>query len=54
VRALVAVEVAQKAPRGKLVDIMDVGLACARLATDFARRITGGTIYLDGGVNLVA
>jgi enoyl-[acyl-carrier protein] reductase I len=47
-------EAAQKAPLGELVDIMDVGFACAYLATDFARRITGGTIYVDGGVNLVA
>ena len=47
-------EVAQKAPLGELVDILDVGLACAYLATDFARRITGGTIYVDGGANIVA
>jgi enoyl-[acyl-carrier protein] reductase I len=44
----------QKAPLGELVDILDVGLACAYLATDFARRITGGTIYVDGGANVVA
>jgi enoyl-[acyl-carrier protein] reductase I len=44
----------QKAPLGELVDIMDVGFACAFLATDFARRITGGTIYVDGGANVVA
>jgi enoyl-[acyl-carrier protein] reductase I len=47
-------EAAQKAPLGELVDIMDVGFACAYLATDFARRITGGTIYVDGGANVVA
>jgi enoyl-[acyl-carrier protein] reductase I len=47
-------EAAQKAPLGELVDIADVGRACAFLATDFARRITGGTIYVDGGVNVVA
>jgi enoyl-[acyl-carrier-protein] reductase (NADH) len=34
--------------------IMDVGFACACLATDFARRITGGTIYVDGGANVLA
>jgi enoyl-[acyl-carrier protein] reductase I len=45
---------AQKAPLGELVDIEDVGFACAYLATDFARRITGGTIYVDGGANVVA
>ena len=47
-------EAAQKAPLGELVDIDDVGFACAYLATDFARRITGGTIYVDGGTNVVA
>jgi enoyl-[acyl-carrier protein] reductase I len=47
-------EASRKAPLGELVDIMDVGFACAYLATDFARRVTGGTIYVDGGVNLVA
>ena len=45
---------AEKAPLGELVDIMDVGFACAYLATDFARRITGGTIYVDGGANIVS
>jgi enoyl-[acyl-carrier protein] reductase I len=44
----------RKAPLGELVDIMDVGAACVYLATPFARRITGGTVYVDGGVNLVA
>jgi enoyl-[acyl-carrier protein] reductase I len=47
-------EAAQKAPLGELVDIMDVGYACAYLATPFARRITGGTVYVDGGTNIVA
>lgn len=45
---------AEKAPVGELVDIMDVGFACAYLATPFARRITGGTVYVDGGANIVA
>src|ERR1700751_92696 len=40
-------EAAQKAPLGELVDIMDVGWACAYLATPFAHRITGGTVYVD-------
>ena len=44
----------QKAPLGELVDIMDVGWACAYLATPFARRITGGTVYVDGGANIRA
>lgn len=47
-------EAAQKAPLGELVDVMDVGFACAYLATPFARRITGGTVYVDGGTNIVA
>jgi enoyl-[acyl-carrier protein] reductase I len=44
----------QKAPVGELVDIMDVGFACAYLATPYARRITGGTVYVDGGVHIMA
>ena len=47
-------EAAQKAPLGELVDIMDVGFACAYLATSLARRVTGGTVYVDGGANIVA
>ncbi len=47
-------EAAQKAPLGELVDIMDVGFTCAYLATYFARRVTGGTTYVDGGTNIVA
>jgi enoyl-[acyl-carrier protein] reductase I len=47
-------EAAQKAPVGELVDIMDVGYACAYLATPFARRVTGGTVYVDGGANIIA
>jgi enoyl-[acyl-carrier protein] reductase I len=47
-------EAARKAPVGELVDIMDVGYACAYLATPFARRVTGGTVYVDGGTNIVA
>lgn len=47
-------EAAERAPLGELVDIMDVGFACAYLATPYARRITGGTIYVDGGANIRA
>jgi enoyl-[acyl-carrier protein] reductase I len=47
-------EAAQKAPVGELVDIMDVGFACAYLATPYARRVTGDTVYVDGGVNIMA
>lgn len=47
-------EAARKAPLGELVDIMDVGYACAYLATPFAHRVTGGTVYVDGGASIVA
>ena len=47
-------EAAGRAPVGELVDIKDVGFACAYLATPYARRITGETMYVDGGVNIVA
>ncbi len=47
-------EAASRAPTGELVDVMDVGFACAYLATPYARRITGGTVYVDGGVNIMA
>ena len=48
------IDAAERAPIGELVDIMDVGFACAYLCTPYARRITGGTIYVDGGVHIVA
>lgn len=47
-------EAAHKSPLGELVDVSDVGFACAYLATPLAKRITGGTIYVDGGVNMIA
>ena len=47
-------EAAQRAPLGELVDIMDVGYTCAFLATPLARRLTGETLYVDGGVNIMA
>ncbi|HVK56465.1 MAG TPA: enoyl-ACP reductase FabI [Burkholderiales bacterium] len=47
-------EAAQRAPLGELVDIMDVGFTCAFLATPFARRLSGETLYVDGGVNIMA
>ncbi len=51
---LLLTEAAQRAPLGELVDIMDVGFACAYLATPYARRISGETVYIDGGVNIMA
>ena len=47
-------EAAQRAPMGELVDIMDVGFTCAFLATPYARRLSGATLYVDGGVNIMA
>jgi enoyl-[acyl-carrier protein] reductase I len=47
-------EAMQRAPLGDLVDILDVGFACAYLATPYARRITGTTLHVDGGVNIMA
>ena len=45
---------AKRAPIGELVDIMDVGFACAYLATPYARRLSGETLFVDGGVNIMA
>jgi enoyl-[acyl-carrier protein] reductase I len=47
-------EAAERAPLGELVDIMDVGYTCAFLATPYARRLSGETIYVDGGVHIMA
>ena len=44
----------ERAPLHELVDIEDVGATCAYLASDYAKRVTGGTIYIDGGANIVA
>jgi enoyl-[acyl-carrier protein] reductase I len=46
-------EASHRAPLGELVDVMDVGFTCAYLATPYARRVTGGTVYVDGGVNIM-
>ncbi len=43
-----------ESPLGELVDIMDVGMSCAYLASPFARHQTGSTIYIDGGINIMA
>ena len=37
-----------------IVPAADTTHAFAYLATPFARRITGGVVYVDGGANLVA
>ena len=47
-------QAAERAPLGELVDIMDVGYTCAYLATPYARRLSGETLYVDGGVHIMA
>ncbi|HEY4803860.1 MAG TPA: enoyl-ACP reductase FabI [Paraburkholderia sp.] len=47
-------QAAERAPLGELVDIMDVGFTCAFLATPYARRLSGETLYVDGGVHIMA
>ncbi|BDB23266.1 hypothetical protein Tamer19_07730 [Cupriavidus sp. TA19] len=47
-------DAAGRAPLGEVVDIMDVGFATAYLATPYARRISGNTVYVDGGVHIMA
>jgi len=42
-----------KSPARRLVSIDDVGIATAFLAHDAARLITGSTLYVDGGYNIV-
>jgi enoyl-[acyl-carrier protein] reductase I len=51
---LLLAQAAERAPLGELVDIMDVGFTCAFLATPYARRLSGETMYVDGGVHIMA
>ena len=51
---LILNQAARRAPLGELVDIMDVGFTCAYLATPYARRLSGETLYVDGGVHIMA
>jgi enoyl-[acyl-carrier protein] reductase I len=46
-------EAEQRAPLGELIDITDVGYSVAYLATPYARRVTGSTLYVDGGLNIM-
>lgn len=41
------------APAGRLVTIEEVGIACAGLATDGAKLITGDRLFIDGGLHLI-
>lgn len=45
---------AASSPMHALASIDDVGFATAFLCTDFAKMITGSTIYVDGGYNIVS
>ena len=44
---------AGEAPAGRLVSIEEIGIACAGLATDGARLITGDALHIDGGLHLL-
>lgn len=44
---------ATRAPLEKLVSIDDVGALCAFMVSDGARSLTGGTIHVDGGYNII-
>jgi enoyl-[acyl-carrier protein] reductase I len=45
--------VARLAPTRRLVSIDDVGATTAFLATDYAKLMTGETVYVDGGYHIV-
>jgi enoyl-[acyl-carrier protein] reductase I len=47
-------EATKRAPVGELVDIDDVGMTAAYLATPYARRLTGSTLYVDSGLSIMA
>jgi enoyl-[acyl-carrier protein] reductase I len=46
--------VAERAPARRLVMIEEVGAACAFLASQYARAMTGDTIYIDGGYHILS
>ena len=46
-------QAASRAPVNSLVSIEDVGMATACLATDYAKLITGETVYVDAGYHIV-
>jgi enoyl-[acyl-carrier protein] reductase I len=43
----------KRAPTRTLVTADEIGLATAALACDFARIVTGETVYMDGGYNIM-
>lgn len=46
-------DAAARAPVHQLASIQDVGIATACLATNAARMMTGSTLYIDGGYNVM-
>ena len=46
-------EATERAPLRHRLSIEDVGMATAFLATDFAKPITGDTMYIDNGYHIV-
>jgi len=46
-------EAQERAPGQEVVDIDDVGYTVAFLATPYARRLTGSTVYVDAGLNIM-
>jgi len=47
-------EAVAQSPVHELVDIDDVGVATAYLATPYAKRLTGTTFYVDAGLHIMA
>jgi len=47
------IQAREKSPLQTLVDIYDVGAMVTFLASDYAKNITGDTIYIDGGYHNV-
>lgn len=43
----------RRAPLRRLVDIAEVGALCVFLASDAAKAMTGGTLYVDGGFHIL-
>ena len=43
----------QPIPAGRLGTADEFGALCAFLSSDVAKSLTGGTIYIDGGYNIV-
>ncbi len=46
-------EAAEQSPVHDLVDIDDVGMATAYLATPYAKKLTGMTFYVDAGLSIM-